>query len=86
MQNKANFSKSQMLITATLATNYSEKCKLDTWSKRTQTKPISEGTTYSRQVRELILKHIFQGTVVGFAGAEGGDLFEFNDSADIVQA
>jgi hypothetical protein len=40
MRNKANFSKSQMFITQVLTSNYSEKLKLDTWSKRTQTKPI----------------------------------------------
>ena len=40
MQNKANFRKSQMFITVVLITNYNEKTKLDTWSKRTQTKPI----------------------------------------------
>ncbi len=40
MQNEPNFSKSQMFITIAITTNYSEKCKLDTWSKRTQTKPI----------------------------------------------
>jgi hypothetical protein len=39
MQNKANFSKSQMFTTSMKATNYSEKMKLDTWSKRTQTNP-----------------------------------------------
>jgi hypothetical protein len=40
MQNKANFRKSQMFITAVSTTNYNEKMKLDTWSKRTQTNPI----------------------------------------------
>ena len=40
MPNKANFQKSQMLITIVSTTNYNEKCKLDTWLKRTQTKPI----------------------------------------------
>jgi ribonuclease HII len=40
MQNKANFQKSQMFITLISTTNYNEKCTLDTWSKRTQTKPI----------------------------------------------
>jgi hypothetical protein len=29
-----------MFITAALATGYNEKMELDTWSKRTQTKPI----------------------------------------------
>jgi hypothetical protein len=28
----------------------------------------------------------FEGTVISFAGAEGGDLFEFNNPADIMQA
>jgi hypothetical protein len=40
MSNKANFQKSQMFITTTIITNCNEKTKLDTWSKRTQTKPI----------------------------------------------
>ncbi len=40
MQNEPNFQKSQMFITVILTTNYSEKSTLDTWSKRTQTKPI----------------------------------------------
>jgi hypothetical protein len=40
MRNKAKFRKSQMFITATVTMNCNEKCKMDTWSKRTQTKPI----------------------------------------------
>jgi hypothetical protein len=40
MRNEPNFQKSQMLVTAISTMNYSEKMKLDTWSKRTQTKPI----------------------------------------------
>jgi hypothetical protein len=40
MQNEANFQKSQVVVTQVLTTNYNEKCKMDTWSKRTQTKPI----------------------------------------------
>jgi hypothetical protein len=40
MRNEPNFQKSQMFITAVSTTNYNGKCKLDTWSKRTQTKPI----------------------------------------------
>jgi hypothetical protein len=48
MRNEPNFQKSQMFITLIPTTNYSEKYKLDTWSKRTQmplgmayaTKPI----------------------------------------------
>ncbi len=44
MQNEPNFSKSQMFINAVKGMNYSEKCKLDTWSKRTQTKPILPAT------------------------------------------
>jgi hypothetical protein len=39
MQNEPNFSKSQMIITLLKTTNYSEKCTLDTWSKRTQNEP-----------------------------------------------
>jgi hypothetical protein len=40
MQNKANLSKSQMFITSINTVDYNEKIKMDTWSKRTQTKPI----------------------------------------------
>jgi hypothetical protein len=40
MQNKANLSKSQMFITLVKTMNYSEKSKMDTWSKQTQSKPI----------------------------------------------
>jgi hypothetical protein len=40
MQNEPNFLKSQMFITAVPTMNYNEKVALDTWSKRTQTKPI----------------------------------------------
>jgi hypothetical protein len=40
MQNKPNFSKSQMFIIAIKTTNYSEKMKVDTWSKQTQSNPI----------------------------------------------
>jgi hypothetical protein len=39
MQNKPNFSKSQMFITASITTNYNEKSAVDTWSKQTQFKP-----------------------------------------------
>jgi hypothetical protein len=44
MPNKANFQKSQMFITPVLTGNYSEKYKLDTWSKQTQSKPILTGS------------------------------------------
>jgi hypothetical protein len=40
MRNKANFQKSQMFVTSVLTMDYNEKCKLDTWLKQTQTKPI----------------------------------------------
>ena len=40
MRNEANFSKSQIFITAVLTTNYNKKATVDTWPKRTQTKPI----------------------------------------------
>jgi hypothetical protein len=40
MQNEPNLSKSQIFITSINTMDYNEKCKLDTWSKRTQTKPI----------------------------------------------
>jgi hypothetical protein len=40
MRNEPNFSKSQMFITLITTTNYNKKWQKDTWSKRTQTKPI----------------------------------------------
>jgi len=40
MQNEPNFQKSQMFITVISAMNYNEKMTMDTWLKRTQTKPI----------------------------------------------
>jgi hypothetical protein len=43
MRNKPNFQKSQIFITAISTMDYSEKMKLDTWSKQTQTKPILFG-------------------------------------------
>jgi radical SAM protein with 4Fe4S-binding SPASM domain len=52
MQNKANFSKSQMFITLISTTNYSKKCKLDSWSKQTQTKPI-----YGEQSRTNLIEY-----------------------------
>jgi hypothetical protein len=39
MRNEPNLGKSQMFITVISTTNYNEKLKMDTWSKRTQTKP-----------------------------------------------
>src|SRR4030042_1221473 len=38
--NEPNFQKSQMFITTIQTMNYNKKLKMDTWSKRTQTKPI----------------------------------------------
>jgi hypothetical protein len=49
MQNKANFQKSQMLITTVSTGSYNEKSKLDTWSKQTQSKPI-----YSELVEPIL--------------------------------
>jgi hypothetical protein len=40
MRNEPNFSKSQIFITSMKTMSYNEKSELDTWSKRTQTKPI----------------------------------------------
>jgi len=40
MQNKPNFQKSQMFITAVSIMNYNKKPAVDTWSKQTQTNPI----------------------------------------------
>jgi hypothetical protein len=45
MRNEPNFQKSQMFITVVSTRNYNEKCELDTWSKRTQTKPILPALT-----------------------------------------
>jgi hypothetical protein len=49
MQNKANFSKSQMVITLIKTINYNEKPTVDTWSKQTQTNPISKGTLVGKK-------------------------------------
>jgi hypothetical protein len=51
MQNEPNLRQSQIFITALSTRSYNEKMKLDTWSKQTQTKPISKGITYSKHVR-----------------------------------
>jgi hypothetical protein len=40
MQNEPNLKQSQIFITSIKTMSYNEKSKLDTWSKRTQTKPI----------------------------------------------
>ena len=39
MPNEPNLGQSQIFITVVLAMDYSEKSKLDTWSKQTQTNP-----------------------------------------------
>jgi hypothetical protein len=44
MPNEPNLRQSQIFITAMNTTSYNEKSKLDTWSKQTQTKPISNRT------------------------------------------
>jgi ribonuclease HII len=51
MQNEPNFSKSQMFINLISTTNYNKKSTMDTWSKRTQTKPI---------LKDVFLKIILQ--------------------------
>jgi hypothetical protein len=58
MSNKANLGQSQMFITVISTTNYNEKMKLDTWSKRTQTKPISGGSNSSDKQGILALKKV----------------------------
>src|SRR4030042_5644041 len=40
MRNEPNLGQSQIFVTLMKTMNYSEKMKLDTWSKRTQTNPI----------------------------------------------
>ena len=40
MRNEPNFQKAKKVVRQVLTTNYNEKWTLDTWSKRTQTKPI----------------------------------------------
>src|SRR4030042_979425 len=59
MQNEPNFSKSQMFITIAITSNYSEKCKLDTWSKRTQTNPIYG--EQSRTIYQEIISRVLGG-------------------------
>jgi hypothetical protein len=48
MQNEANFSKSQVFITVAMTMNYNGKSTMDTWSKRTQTKPILSAVTLAK--------------------------------------
>jgi hypothetical protein len=50
MRNKPNFQKSQMFITVVSTRNYNEKLMMDTWSKQTQTKPISKGILAMRVI------------------------------------
>ncbi len=40
MRNEPNLRQSQIFTTIVSTISYNEKLKLDTWSKRTQTKPI----------------------------------------------
>jgi hypothetical protein len=47
-----------MFINSIKTTNYNEKCKLDTWSKRTQTKPILVPSAVEGSIK----------TTSGFAG------------------
>jgi len=64
MQNEPNFSKSQTFTTLLKTTSYSEKCKLDTWSKRTQTKPTcgeQSRTICSELVEPISNMHSMQG-------------------------
>jgi hypothetical protein len=55
MQNEPNFQKSQMFITIVSTMNYSEKSKLDTWSKRTQTKPILKSASATIKLLTYLL-------------------------------
>jgi fermentation-respiration switch protein FrsA (DUF1100 family) len=52
MPNKANLGQSQIFITSVKTMNYNENLKLDTWSKRTQTKPISKGIVSGGKVKK----------------------------------
>ena len=92
MRNEANFSKSQMFITSIKTTNYNKKWTMDTWSKRTQSKPIqthfepdaNPKQTQSNQI--ALAEEGFEGAVVGFSCAEEGNFGEFYDPADVVEA
>jgi hypothetical protein len=66
MRNEPKFPKSQMFITLVKTSNYSEKMKLDTWPKQTQTKPI-----YS----ELVEPILSAGKEFKFFDAEGVSQF-----------
>ena len=65
---------------------------MDTWSKRTQSKPIqthfepdaNPKQTQSNQI--ALAEEGFEGAVVGFSCAEEGNFGEFYDSADVVEA
>jgi hypothetical protein len=46
-----------MFITVISTTNYNEKCKLDTWSKQTQTKPISKGKLTIKENGVVLLRN-----------------------------
>jgi hypothetical protein len=63
MRNEPNFQKSQMFITATVTMNCSGKMKMDTWSKRTQTNPISNRRQFyfllDTEQKEVILLDCF---------------------------
>ena len=56
MPNEPNFRKSQIFITVISTRSYNEKMKLDTWSKRTQTKPILS-RAQSRDLSKQLLPH-----------------------------
>jgi len=64
MQNKPNFSKSQVFITVVLTRNYNEKSTMDTWSKQTQTNPIlsrAQSRDLLKQLQSLATADLPQG-------------------------
>src|SRR4030042_521582 len=54
MQNEPNLRQNQTFITTMNIMSYNEKIKLDTWSKRTQTKPILPALNYPHRLISLI--------------------------------
>ena len=68
MQNEPNFQKSQMFITVISTTIYSEKMKLDTWSKRTQTNPNLSAVALAKADLSCLLRRLFGKLLFGLKG------------------
>jgi hypothetical protein len=72
MRNKANFQKSQMLVTQLNTKNYNEKWTMDTWSKQTQTNPIKPNFIRLRQIQKAGFRiRILTSRIKSFDGATG---------------